>query len=176
MNSSKTAIMTREIVITGMMAAMSFAVATLIHVPLGTMGVVHAGDSIVFLSALLFGSRIGMFSSAVGMCLFDLASGYGVWAPFTFVIKAIMALITAKIAYSGSSKGDNSIKNIIGMVLAGIWMLGGYYVAEAIITKNIYTPAASLLGNTLQFGTGAVIAFILAAAIKKTKVLDNINF
>lgn len=47
-------------------------------------------------------------------------------------------------------------------------MILGYYAAEAVITRNITQPLFSLPGNVIQVGAGAVIAFVIIAAIKKS--------
>jgi uncharacterized membrane protein len=47
-------------------------------------------------------------------------------------------------------------------------MVFGYYAAEAMITWNIKQPLFSLLGNVIQAGAGAAIAFVIIAAIKKS--------
>jgi len=73
----------------------------------------------------------------------------------------------------GGSKGENAYKNAVGMLLAGIWMIVGYYAAEVMITGNMVSPVASMTGNTIQFGAGAVIAFVIIAAIKKTSYFKN---
>jgi uncharacterized membrane protein len=59
------------------------------------------------------------------------------------------------------------------MLLAGIWMIFGYYVAEAVITWNIKQPIFSIFGNVIQVTAGAVIAFVIIAAIKKTSYFNN---
>lgn len=152
----------------GMLSALTFVATMAIHVPSWNGGVIHLGDSMIFLTAVLFGKKYAAISGALGMTMFDILSGYSVWAPYTFVIKAVMGFIAGSIAYMGGSKGENSYKNALGMFLAGIWMILSYYAAEVMITGNLVSPVASMTGNTIQFGAGAVIAFVIIAAIKKT--------
>ncbi|MGE5633363.1 MAG: ECF transporter S component [Caulobacteraceae bacterium] len=172
-NYSSTSSKIRDIVQVGLLSALTFVAAMAIHIPYGNGGVIHLGDSMIFLTAVLFGRRYAAISGAIGMSLFDVLSGFSVWAPYTFVIKAVMGLITGSIAYSGSSRGNSKVKNLIGMLLAGIWMCFGYYIAEAIITNNMVAPVASIFGNVVQFGAGAVIAFVIIAGIKKTSYFNN---
>ena len=83
----------KNMVITAMMAAIVF-VATY-SIKINTFGgYVHLGDSMVLLSALLLGKKKGAIASALGMGMADLLY-MPIWAPFTIVIKAVMALIAA---------------------------------------------------------------------------------
>lgn len=172
-NISNTSSKVKGIVQMGMLSALTFVATMAIHVPSWNGGVIHLGDSMIFLTAVIFGKKYAAISGAVGMTMFDILSGYSVWAPYTFVIKAVMGFIAGSIAYTGGSKGENTYKNAVGMLLAGIWMIIGYYVAEVMISGNLISPVASMTGNVIQFTAGAVIAFVIIAAIKKTSYFKN---
>jgi len=58
-----------------------------IYVP-ATEGFFNIGESMVFLSALLFGPFVGAFAGGVGSMLADLFLGFPHYAPATLVIKA----------------------------------------------------------------------------------------
>lgn len=172
-NISSAGAKVRGIVQLGLLSALTFVATMAIHVPSFNGGVIHLGDSMIFLTAVIFGKKYAAISGAVGMTMFDILSGYSIWAPYTFIIKAGMGFIAGSIAYMGSSKGDNTFKNAIGMLLAGIWMILGYYLAEVMISGNLISPVASMMGNVIQFGGGSVIAFVIIAAIKKTSYFKN---
>jgi uncharacterized membrane protein len=172
-NIGSTSAKVRGIVQLGLLSALTFVATMAIHVPSFNGGVIHLGDSMIFLTAIIFGKKYAAISGAVGMTMFDILSGYSIWAPYTFIIKAGMGFIVGSIAYMGGSKGDNGFKNAIGMLLAGIWMILGYYLAEVIISGNLISPVASMTGNVIQFGGGSVIAFVIIAAIKKTSYFKN---
>lgn len=167
-NISSTGMKIRGLVQLGLLSALVFVATMAIHVPSFNGGVIHLGDSMIFLTAVIFGRKYAAISGAVGMTMFDILSGYSIWAPYTFVIKAVMGFIAGSIAYMGGSKGESNIKNAIGMLLAGIWMIAGYYGAEVMISGNLVSPIASVTGNMIQFGAGAVIAFVIIAAIRKS--------
>ena len=57
---------------------------------------------------------------------------------------------------------------IIGMIIAGIVMVLGYGVADAVLAGNIMTGILSMPANCGQFAAGVIIASILAAALYKT--------
>ena len=79
-------------VFTALMIAIIFISANLIRIPT-VGGFVHLGDCMVLLAAALLGKKRGALASGIGMALVDLYSGYIIWAPFTFIIKALMAYI-----------------------------------------------------------------------------------
>ena len=167
-NLSSTSSNIRDIVQMGLLSALTFVAAWAIHIPYGNGGVIHLGDSMIFLTAVVFGRRYAAVSGALGMTMFDILSGFSIWAPYTFVIKAVMGLIAGSLAFEGGYRGSSVIRNFAGMLLAGIWALLGYYAAEAIITWNIVQPIFSILGNVIQVSAGMAIAFVIITAIKKS--------
>ncbi|WP_291635966.1 ECF transporter S component [Clostridium sp.] len=180
MESRITSIKTIDIVQISLMAAITFIATSVIHIPT-FMGVLHLGDSMIFLSAILFGRKKSAISSAVGMCLFDLLSGYTMWAPFTLVIKGVMGYIAGTIAYRKGYNGDNASNNIFAFVVAGVWMIVAYYLGGAIIltfiSKEFAIKQALIISlkdiptNILQVVGGIVLALPLITALKR-----KINF
>ena len=57
---------------------------------------------------------------------------------------------------------------ILGMIIAGLVMVLGYGVADAVLAGNIMTGILSMPANCGQFAAGVIIASILAAALYKT--------
>ncbi|MCB2292858.1 ECF transporter S component [Clostridium algoriphilum] len=176
MENSKSVIKTIDIVQISLMAAITFIATSVIHIPT-FMGVLHLGDSMVFLSAIIFGRKKSAVASAVGMCLFDLISGYTLWAPFTFVIKGLMGYIAGTIAYRKDYNGNNIKNNIFAFVVAGIWMIAAYYVGGAIIltfiSKEFALKQALIISlkdiptNIIQVIGGIALSLPLIAALKR---------
>jgi len=128
---------------------------------------VHLGTSMLFISSIVFGKKKGAISGAFGMGIFDLVSGYAVWAPFTFIIRGIMGYIIGSITWSKDRRGNNVIINIVASILSGIWMIAGYYFSEIIIYGNWVTPLSSIPGDVIQ------IVFALAIGIPTAKLLKT---
>jgi uncharacterized membrane protein len=173
-----------EIVQVGLMAAIVFVATSIIHFQT-FMGVMHAGDSMVFLAAILLGRKKAAIASAIGMALFDLTHGYLVWAPFTFVIKGVMAYIVAVIAYRADFKGEKFINNLVAFIIAGIFMIAAYYIGGAIILSFIQADKqtfsqALLLSlkdvptNIAQIVVGILISVPLLGALKKAGVKNRL--
>lgn len=173
----------RTIAAIGMMAAIICVATMTIRIPtLGSIGYIHPGDSMVFVAAIIFGRKNGVIASAIGMGMADIIAGYMTYAPFTIVIKAVMAFIVATIAFAKSADGKNVKRNIAAFTAGGVWMVAGYYVT-AIIMLTYITQAyptlqvgmvfalESIPGNIAQFVVGALIA------VPVVKLLDGrINF
>lgn len=158
------------------MAALTFVAAFALHVPYINGNVLHMGDGLVFIGAIVLGPVGGAISAAIGMSLFDVISGYAAWAPFTFVIKAVMALIAGYFALglrNQEVKKSDWIKAAIGMALGAAFMCAGYYFAEGVLYGNWQSPILSLPGNIAQSGLGVVIGIIVTAALWKTPFKKN---
>lgn len=54
-----------------------------------TNGYFNFGESMVYLSAIVGGPLVGLVAGAVGSSLSDIITGYGIYAPGTFVIKGL---------------------------------------------------------------------------------------
>ncbi|MGE5627839.1 MAG: ECF transporter S component [Solirubrobacterales bacterium] len=170
---------TLSIVQTSLMIAIIALVTMTVKIPTYT-GYTHLGDSMIFLSVILLGKKKSIVASAAGMCLADMLSGYLVWAPFTLVIKGIMALVAALIVYRGNNKGDNVPNNILAFVVAGIWMVVGYLFAGAFVATYTLTEHLSLMqglilslkdvpANIVEVLVGIIIAVPMSKMIKKSK-------
>jgi len=169
----------RDMVQVSLMAAIIYISTAVINIPTPGVifkGVVHLGDSMVLLGAILLGKRKGFFSAAVGMCLFDILSPYAVWAPFTFFIKGIMAWIAASIAYRKGNNGEKFANNVFAFIIACIWMILAYYVVGALmmhfvanlgLVKAFAVSAAEIPGNIAQSLMGMVIALPLSKILKR---------
>ena len=95
---------TFDLILTAMLVSLVF-VATLflnIRLPIAANGgLVHLGTAMLFIASILFGPKKGALAGALGMGLFDLFSGWTLWAPFTFVARGLQGYIVGKIAWSG---------------------------------------------------------------------------
>ena len=110
-----------------------------IYVP-STNGFFNIGESMVFLSALLFGPFVGAFSGGVGSMLADLLLGYPHYAPATLVIKACEGAITGAMRKRKPEIDSNfrwKIFTLLLGIIAGL-LLGGigraYYSGNVEIT------------------------------------------
>lgn len=164
-----------KVVFTALMTAIIFISANLIRIPtIG--GYVHLGDCMIFLAGALLGKKYGALASGLGMALVDLYSGYILWLPFTFIIKAFTAYIASALL-----EYNNRKNYIIPFLLSGIFMVFAYFISGALIaflfTKSSNTVIGALaysskdiIGNILQVSVGIAIALPLSKALYKLRI------
>ena len=173
-NLNKSSDRTNKIILTGITMALIMISTWVIRIPLSfTGGYKHLGDAMIFLGVLVLGRNYGALAAGLGSALADIVGGHAHWAPWTFVIKALMAFIVG-LALEYSEKkgriGDGKIHaaELIAMVLGGIEMTAGYYIASGLMRGDWYTALLDVPGNIVQFVLGMVVAVLLASALYKT--------
>ena len=155
-----------DIAITGVCIALTLVATAFINIRLpiaANGGLVHMGNVPLFLAAIIFGKKTGAFAGAFGMGLFDLLSGWTLWAPFTFVIVGLMGFAVGKIT-------ENRIGfrwNVLAIAVACVIKVVGYYIAEVIIYRNWIAPVLSIPGNLVQIGVAAVIVLPIVEIVRK---------
>lgn len=65
------------------------------------------------------------------------------------------------------------VSEILGMTMAGLWMVFGYYVAGGLMYGNFAVSAFSIPMNMIQFVAGFLVAALLTAALAKTPVMKQ---
>ncbi len=65
---------------------------------------------------------------------------------------------------------------ILGMTLAGLWMVFGYYIAGGILYGSFAVSAFSIPMNMIQFIMGFLVAALIAAALSKTPAARYFSF
>lgn len=162
---------THRLTITALSIALVLVATLFINIRLpfmGNGGLIHLGNVPLFIVALLFGRKIGFLAGGIGMGLFDLLSGWTVWAPFTFIIVGLMGYTVGII---GEKVRNTSLPlYTLAMFLAMIIKIAGYYVAEVILYGNFYVPLGSIPGNCLQVLVAIVIVLPIIKPIKKFAV------
>jgi len=168
----------RQLTITGLMAALVLVGTMLIQVPTPTKGYIHIGDSMVYLSGILLGPLLGSIAAALGSMLADLFSGYGIYAPATFVIKGLDALVVGYIYHKIITKDSSGAKKIlafgISVILGGSIMVLGYLSYETVL-YGFPTAALGVLGNITQAIGGGVLAAPLMLALDKMSFYQKLS-
>lgn len=166
-------------VTTAMMTAMVMIATTFFKIP-NAMGYIHLGDGFVLLAAIILPKKYACFAGGVGAGLADIYGGYAVWAPWTLVIKIVMVLIVQLFFDFLTKRASNEkhIAKIAGIpfaelfayVLAVLWTVSGYYIAQGFISRNWIAPVADVPGNVLQAAVGSVIAILVSVTLGKTSL------
>lgn len=141
-----------------MLAALTCVFTMFIKIPImGGNGYIHLGDMAIYLAASILPLPFAMASAAIGGTLADILGGAAVWAPATFIIKALLTV-------SFTKKGNSIIsgRNIVACIIATFITVGGYYVAEGIIYGNWIAAVASVPWNIAQ-AVGSTALYIAVA-------------
>lgn len=157
---------TLKLVIAALMASMACVATMVIKIPIpATGGYINLGDSIVLLSGVVLGPLYGGLAAGLGSALADLLGGYVAFALATFIIKALMAVVT------GLNIRTNPQKHIVNFVFASliseIIMILSYFAFEATIMGYGLAAAGAIPGNAIQGTAGIVIATMLMPILGK---------
>lgn len=104
--------------ITAIMAALTCVVtmSISIYIP-SSNGFFNIGESIVYLSAILFGPYIGALSGGIGSMVADLFLGYPNYAPGTLVIKGIEGFVVGFIYQKLRNGKSIEIKKVLIFII-----------------------------------------------------------
>src|SRR6476620_7606029 len=92
---------TKALVLNALFIALTLVATMFINIKLpimGNGGLIHLGNVPLFIAALVYGKKTGAIAGAFGMGLFDIISGWTLWAPFTFVIVGTMGFLVGLIS------------------------------------------------------------------------------
>ena len=160
---------TKKIVMAALIAALACIATMLIKIPSPLKGYINLGDCVVLLAGWILSPIYGFLAAGLGSALADVLSGYAIYAPVTFIIKGLMALI----AFYGFKFLNNKLgelpSRIISGIVAEILMILGYYIFEGFL----YGFTASLVNippNGVQGIAGLIISIILIKAFEKRKI------
>ncbi len=163
---------TRRLVLAALMAALTFAAATVIRIPTPTGGYVHPGDGLVLLCGWLLGPWWGGAAAGLGSMLVDLLGGYAVFVPGTLVIKFLMAMAAALL---DKALGHRPVGYVLGGLVGEGLMAGGYFAYEAAVLRLGPGAAAGIPANAVQGGVGLVIGLGLMLLLKRGKALEKLG-
>ncbi|MHA1819253.1 MAG: ECF transporter S component [Promethearchaeota archaeon] len=158
----KTAIIT---VMTSLTTVMTMIIA--VYIP-SSNGFFNIGESMVYLSALLFGPIIGGISGGVGSAIADLFLGYYQYAPGTLVIKGLEGFIVGTLfkilKNTNENKKDSWTRIIIisALVSIAILVIGlMFYIGSAEISgfNNAWSFVTNF--NSIIWYIAAISSFII---------------
>ena len=161
---------TKKLVTAALFAALACVATMIIKFPSPLKGYLNIGDCIVLLCGWMLSPVYGFVAAGLGSGLADLLSGYLVYAPATFIIKGLMALIACyTFKLIRKSFGHNLPARIVSGILAEIIMVLGYYVFEGFMYGFI-ASAVNIPANAIQGIVGLILGTILIKAFEKSKI------
>ena len=165
---TKQSLSIRKLTMAGVLAASIVLLTTLVSIPMpGGFGYINLGDVGVLLAGMLLGGGWGALCAGAASALSDVLLGYTVYAPATFVIKGLVALVAGLLFV----KTEKKIR-FVALYLAALIVPAGYFFYELLL-YGAASAIPNILFNTLQCLVGAVIATIVGVMLLKTKLLSR---
>ena len=167
---TKISVNTRLITLSAVFAAMTYALTAFLHIPTAK-GYIHIGDAVIFIAASLLPKPYAMASAAIGASLSDALSGYWIWVPATFVIKALTAL-----AFTSKKKKMLCAHNFTALVPALVLCVGGYGLYSGLVIYGSL-PAGFIdaPANLFQTAASAAVYIALSATLDKSGIKKKIH-
>ncbi len=178
----------QRIVLSALFIAFTCVATMLIKFPTPAFGYIHVGDCMVLLCGVILGPGVGALAAGIGSALADLFSGYLVYVPATFVIKALTALLAGllyrRMIKKAAGNGRKTFALILGGILGESFMVGGYFVFETFLaafgdggfsaqalSAGLLSSAASIPFNLVQGATGIILSVLLLPILMKVPFL-----
>jgi ECF transporter S component (folate family) len=163
---------TRDLVLNSLMIALVCMATMVIRIPTpGTNGYVNIGDSVIFISSILFGPIPGMIAGGIGSALADILNGYSQWAIFTLLIKGLEGYLVGFIIRNRHT----IFRSIYATSIGTIVMVLGYFGAGIILEGSAMVSAASIPSNIIQGIICMVIAIPLSYSLSKVKYVKSLR-
>lgn len=175
--SRRTTIVTKQLTTIAMFVALVTVTTVVIAIPAPAGGFLNVGDTVVLIAAACLGPIGGMVAGGLGSCIADLILGYGMYAPFTLVIKGLEGLICGGLILLYDRTLGKRFKNyiaqviagVISMIIAALTMSSLYCIADGIL----YGWGAAIVNapvNLLQGAIGIVAGSIIVYALNLPKL------
>ncbi len=158
------------LVLNGLMIALVCIATMVIQIPIPmTQGYVNIGDSIIFISSILFGPIIGMIAGGLGSALADILTGYSHWALFTLIIKGFEGYIVGIIV----RKNTNLLKNTLATLLGVFIMVIGYLFAGTFLQGSFIVSLSSIPSNLVQGVVSMLIGIPISSYLLTIKYVKS---
>jgi len=168
----------KKLVISALFCTLTTIATMILKVPTPTHGYIHIGDGLVLLCGIILGPVTGGLAAGLGSMLADIFTGYFIFAPITFLIKALAAFITGTLFHI-MRKNDNKViqndtKQIIFSGIAGSGVVTiGYFIYESIL-YSIPSATVGIYMNLLQNLFGIIIAVLLMPILIRIRVVKEL--
>ncbi len=161
---------TKKIVIASLIAALACVATMIIKIPTPLKGYINLGDSIVLVAGWMLSPAYAFLAAGLGSALADVFSGYASYAPATFVIKGLMALIALYGFRLLNKRLGNAPSKIISGFFAEVIMVVGYFVFEGFLYG--FAPSmVNIPANAIQGIGNLILGVILIIALEKRNAM-----
>lgn len=163
----------KKLPFTALFAALCLIGTILIAIPM-PFGYFNVGDVFVLLAGWCLGPLYGPIAAGLGSALADVISGFPLYVPATFFIKAFDAFIAymvwAFIKKFIKKEQLDFLPRFLSAVLGEMMMAAGYFLYDGILF-GFAAAAGSILGNVTQAVVCLLLAPLVAAPLYHTNAV-----
>ena len=160
---------TQKIVMAALLAALCCVATMIIKIPSPLKGYINLGDCIVLVAGWMLSPAYAFLAAGLGSAFADIFSGYATYAPATFVIKGLMALIALYGFRLLNKRLGNAPSRIISGFIAEAIMVLGYFVFEGFLYG--FAPSiVNIPANAIQGVGNLILGVLLIIAFQKRKI------
>ena len=152
--------LTKKLVMAAMLAALTCVATMIVKVPSPMKGYLNLGDCVVLLAGWMLSPIYGFAAAGIGSAFADLFSGYVIYAPATFLIKGLMALIACYgFRFLYKAVGNLPARIVSGLVAEAMMVLG-YLVFEGCL-YGFGPSLVNVPANAVQGAAGLILGCVL---------------
>lgn len=155
------------VAVNGVSAALVFVATAFFIVSIPTtQGYFNIGETVIYVTALLFGPIVGAFAGGIGAAAADVFLGFLAFAPGTFVIKAfegaIVGFLNKKISFGGSASKWKAFTALLGLIVGVLLGISGAtnYSGNLVLNLGI-TTLSGYVQPEIWYLFGGIVAFLI---------------
>ncbi len=164
---------TQKLVQASMLAALCCIATMIIKIPSPLKGYVNLGDCMVLLSGWTLSSQYAFLAAGIGSALADVFSGYIIYAPATFIIKGLMAIIAHYCFRTINVRMERITSRVLSGILAELAMIIGYFVFEGVL-YGVAPAGLNIPANSVQGVVGLIAGMALIKVFENTRLFYKI--
>ncbi len=158
-----------KLITSALFAAIVFIATFVVQIP-AVFGYINLGDCFILLCGAFLSPVYAFAAAGVGSALADLLFGFTLYAPATFFIKGLMALLMGICA----KKGKLTIgKALCLSLVCEAFMVAAYFLYECFVLGYGLAAISAVPYNAFQGAIGAIAFTVIYAIISKNKRLNE---
>lgn len=151
-----------KVALIAIMTAITIVFTLFVRIPTGK-GYFNLCDVAIYFCAFSFNPLVAFVSAGVGTALADVISGFPQWALVSFAVHGAEALTVALILKLGSKPQIKILASFCGVAIVTL----GYFGLGGLLLTGFPTAVLEIPVNLLQSVIGAVLGFVVSAAVTK---------
>ena len=168
---------TRKLVFTALMTALTVVATVVLGFRTGDF-FFNCGDTVIFITAALFGPVPAMIAGGLGSFFADLAV-YPATMFFTLVIKGLEGLLCGLLMKLFRSNGQGKILSAVtgcaAMIVSGVFMMTSYFICNTFIYGTPASALAALPADAVQASVSVAVACALLYVMRLIALRKRFN-